>query len=336
MRRPAALLIFLAFAGWASAQDDADLFALIGAKDVAGLEDALENGADPNRRQDGGLAATPLMWATGMDNPRLVAVLLEAGADVNTVDAMGDPAINWAAYYGHVGAIELLLEAGADTFLTGHGNAVEIVMRRGHQEALRVLLQHRGSLPNRSGIEVALEDALTSGDMDTLSALAGDMDINNARDFAGRPVIQSAARAGAADAIAWLASQDYDIDATDAIGFTALFEAARDGQSAAVAALIAAGADVNHLSDANALSLTTLHLAAIGGDVESVRLLLDAGADPDAQGRLGGTALMWAAFEGSREAAQLLIERGANAELATQDGTTFGAIATQRGWSEFD
>lgn len=334
MKFAAFILFLVSVCGAASAQDDADLIALVGANDLAGLERALEAGADPDQRQVGGLQATPLMWATGIDNPRLIEALLAAGAAVDLVDAMGDPAINWAAYYGNVAAIELLLAAGADTFLTGHGNAVEIVMRRGHQDALRLLLQYRETLPERGEAELALDAALTAGDLADLEILASSIDIHAARDFAGRPVIQAAARSGAAGSIGWLSEQGYDIDAADDIGFTALFEAARDGQAEAVAALIAGGADVNHVSGENALSLTPLHLAAIGGDAETVELLLAAGADPDAQGTLGGTALMWAAFEGSREAARVLLEGGADAQLATQDGTTFGAIASQRGWTD--
>ncbi|WP_420431140.1 ankyrin repeat domain-containing protein [Hyphobacterium sp.] len=334
MRFAAFILFLVSVSGTSAAQDDADLIALVGANDLAGLDNALQAGADPDQRQAAGLQATPLMWATGVDNPRLIEALLDAGATVDLVDAMGDPAINWAAYYGNVAAIELLLAAGADTFLTGHGNAVEIVMRRGHQDALHLLLQYRETLPERSESELALDTALTAGDLESLAALAGSIDLDAARDFAGRPVVQAAARSGAADSIGWLAAHGYNVDATDAIGFTGLFEAARDGQAGAVAALIAAGADVNHVSGENALSLTPLHLAAIGGDAETVELLLATGADPDAQGTMGGTALMWAAFEGSREAARVLLDGGADSGLATQDGTTFDVIASQRGWTD--
>ncbi|WP_421785657.1 ankyrin repeat domain-containing protein [Hyphobacterium sp.] len=329
------LFVFIvSLANTVAARQDADLFALIGAGDADGLEQALAAGADPNERQPGGLRATPLMWVTGGDDPRLIDILLAAGAEVDLTDAMGDPAINWAAYYGHVAAIERLLDAGADTDLTGHGNAVEIVMRRGHQAALRLLLEHRGELPVRGDAETAFAEALAEGNITALDGLSTQIDLAAARDFAGRPAIQAAARNGAADSLRWLASRGYDVDRPDAIGFSALFEAAREGQAGAVAALIDAGADVNRVSQENALSLTPLHLAAIGGESATVSALLDAGADPDAQGLMGGTALMWAAFEGSQDAARILLERGANAELATEDGTIFAAIASQRGWTE--
>jgi ankyrin repeat protein len=52
--------------------------------------------------------------------------------------------------------------------------------------------------------------------------------------------------------------------------------------------------------------------AAHSGDAESIRLLLAAGADPDAsETALGETALMWAASENHAAVVSLLIERGA-------------------------
>ena len=328
-------LIFLILAGWSSAQDaPQDLFALINENDLPGIEMALDAGADPDQRQTGGLEATPLMWATGGAGPEILEALLSAGANVNAVDLMGDPAINWAAYYGNVPVIELLLNAEADTSLTGHGNAAQIVMRRGHQDALRVLMTHRSDEFSRSDDEIALELALTNGDLQTILRLAMSIDLLTARDFAGRPVIQSAARAGQAVSIYTLVTAGYPVDVSDSIGFTALFEAARDGHAEAVAALLAAGADPDRVSEPSALSLTPLHLAAIGGDADSVRLLIEAGASLDQQGRIGGTPLMWAAIEGSREAAQILLEAGADAAIDLTDGTSFIDIAQQREWND--
>ncbi|MEJ8566561.1 ankyrin repeat domain-containing protein [Elongatibacter sediminis] len=317
-----------------SVQEAPDLFALISASDVAGLEAALQSGVDPDQRQSEGLEATPLMWATGMDDPQLVALLIEAGATVDARDNLGDPAINWAAYYGNLPAIELLLAAGADTHLTGHGNAVEIVMRRGHQDALHVLLAHRGELPDRSAAEVALADALDGGNVAALDALVDEVDLPAMRDFAGRPVIQVAARAGATPAIEWLAARGYGIDTADAIGFTALFEAAREGHAETVSALIDAGADIHRAARPNGLSLTPLHLAAIGDHADVMSVLLAAGADTDVTGTIGATPLMWAVFEGSQAAARMLLEVGADAGLASSDGSTFITIAEQRGWDK--
>jgi ankyrin repeat protein len=328
--RVLAAIIFLMNSSVAMAQTDTDLFALINENDVAGVVAALEQGADPDQRQTAGLEATPLMWATGGADPAILAALIEAGADVNAVDTMGDPAINWASYYGNIEAIALLLGAGADTSLTGHGNAQEILMRRGHQDALRFLLNFEERLPNRSETEVEIVEALIAD----LPPAVASVDVSDYRDFAGRPALQAAARANAVNAIRWLVGQGEDVDAVDAIGFSALFEAARDGQSGAVNVLLELGADASLQAHENALSLTALHMAATGDHADIVAAIIAAGADVDAQGTMGGTALMWAVFEGSRDAARALLESGADPGIASNDGSTFVSIAAQRGWDD--
>ncbi|MEE2565921.1 ankyrin repeat domain-containing protein [Hyphobacterium marinum] len=315
-------------------EDRPDLFALIGAGDVEGFTAALDAGAAINVRQDTGLEATPLMWATGVDNPVFVDTLIAAGAEIDTRDAMGDPAINWAAYYGRLPAISALLDAGADTDLTGHGTPVEIVMRRGHQAALAILIDHRNERPDRHAAEAALEAAVMAGDTGTITALANYVDVASARDWAGRPVLQSAARAGQGEAVRALIEAGADPDARDRIGFTALHEAAREGRTGAVAALLAAGADPNARSEPSGLSLTPLHMAATANQVDALRLLLDAGADPDVTGTMGATPLLWATFEGAREAALALVEAGADTSIAGNFGDTARAVAEAREWDD--
>lgn len=323
-------ILLLVNSSFALSQTETDLFALINGNDVAGITAALEQGADPDQRQTSGLEATPLMWATGRADPAIVAALIAAGADVNAVDTMGDPAINWAAYYGNVPAIELLLAAGADTSLVGHGNAVEIVMRRGHQDALRIMLVHQGALAARMPDEAALVAALIADLPPETTAV----DVAAIHDFAGRPALQAAARANAVQSIRWLVDHGVDVNAVDAIGFTALFEAARDGQAEAVTALLELGADANLQAGENALSLTALHMAATGDHAGIVADLIAAGAATNVQGTMGGTPLMWAVFEGSRDAARALLEGGADPAITSNDGSTFVGIAAQRGWDD--
>jgi uncharacterized protein len=60
-------------------------------------------------------------------------------------------------------------------------------------------------------------------------------------------------------------------------------------------------------------------LAAEGGDVEIVKLLIEKGADVNAKNVDGVTALMFAAGEGRLEAVKLLIEKGSGRERKTQE-----------------
>jgi ankyrin repeat protein len=53
-----------------------------------------------------------------------------------------------------------------------------------------------------------------------------------------------------------------------------------------------------------------------------MQVLLDKGANVNAQNRSGGTPLMWSAVYGHDDAARLLLSRGADASLKDSDGIT--------------
>ena len=82
---------------------------------------------------------------------------------------------------------------------------------------------------------------------------------------------------------------------------------------------------------------TPLHSAvatdAAAADGEIVRLLLDAGADPNARSRQGGTPLHTAAFTGDRAIVDLLLAHEADAGLADAKGRRPADIAAERGHS---
>lgn len=87
---------------------------------------------------------------------------------------------------------------------------------------------------------------------------------------------------------------------------------------------------------ADKLSATPLHYAAIYGSADAVRILLSAGADPNARNANGATPLIYAAW--NLEKTRLLVERGADVNAAQKEGITplmvaasaHGNIATLR------
>ncbi|HZJ13682.1 MAG TPA: ankyrin repeat domain-containing protein [Chthoniobacteraceae bacterium] len=71
-----------------------------------------------------------------------------------------------------------------------------------------------------------------------------------------------------------------------------------------------------------------LMYAALYGDANSVRLLLDKGADPNMRNDAGATALMWAVDDPKKT--RVLLERGADANARSDDGRTPLLLATAR------
>lgn len=88
-----------------------------------------------------------------------------------------------------------------------------------------------------------------------------------------------------------------------------LVGAIRNRDGAAVVKAIAAGDGVASLDPEFGMPPVTL--AALVGDTNLVRILLDAGADPQARGRDGRTPLHAAAFAGRLPVVELLLARGA-------------------------
>jgi uncharacterized protein len=109
-------------------------------------------------------------------------------------------------------------------------------------------------------------------------------------------------------------------------GFTALHFACFLGGPAATAVLLEAGADPNAEAD-NDTRVRPLHSAAAARDSESARLLLEAGADPDARQAGGFTALQAAAHADDEATAALLLQHGADPALRNDQGADAAGLA---------
>jgi ankyrin repeat protein len=115
-------------------------------------------------------------------------------------------------------------------------------------------------------------------------------------------------------------------------GFIALGLASFFAQPEAVRVLLAHGADINQY--ARVPHVQGLHSAAAGKCIECVRLLLDAGADPNAPQDDGFRAIHEAGANDDRAMAELLISRGARPDIKDDKGKTAADLARERGHAE--
>jgi ankyrin repeat protein len=114
--------------------------------------------------------------------------------------------------------------------------------------------------------------------------------------------------------------------------FPLLFLATSEGLAGMCEILLAEGADANIPSTTNGVS--ALQRAACQGVTACVRLLLDAGADPNFQTNDRTTALHTASYNGRVHAVKLLAAAGANLEARNQHGTTPLRLALLEGHRE--
>jgi|GEM_PF-6435518 len=113
----------------------------------------------------------------------------------------------------------------------------------------------------------------------------------------------------------------------------ALIEASLHGHFDTVRRLLDQGADINAKGNTGA---TALMMACWWGHVDIVRLLLDRGANVNAKGLDGYTALMEAARYGRFEIAELLLEKGAHVNARTSMGKTARAFAKEKGHTQLE
>lgn len=106
-----------------------------------------------------------------------------------------------------------------------------------------------------------------------------------------------------------------------------LFLAIDHRDNSGVLALIKKGADAN---SRNGLEMTPLDIAAASHQADVMQSLLEAGAKTDAESPYG-TPLTFAAITGNYEGAKLLLERGADVNVARVDGKSVLMMASTAG-----
>ncbi|KAL4909755.1 hypothetical protein BDW74DRAFT_143666 [Aspergillus multicolor] len=147
----------------------------------------------------------------------------------------------------------------------------------------------------------------------------------NAKASDGMTVLEKAVRKSSPIIVGLLVQHGANVNAKGKHGFTALEVAVILGQFETGEVLIANGADVNAANGA------PLRDATWRRDLAMARLLLDKGADADAQGRKGHLALGTAVSNGDQELALLLLSKGADIGKPGKSGKSAAEVAIARG-----
>jgi ankyrin repeat protein/mono/diheme cytochrome c family protein len=225
-----------------------------------------------------------------------VSAQLDAGVDVNALDADGNTPLLLAAVYAGPECVELLLKKRADV------NAV-----------------------NKLGV-TPLHRAATNYEKAKLLVDAG-ANVKVTTKSGRTPLTLAARKAGNSKTVKLLLSKGADAKERHARGANPIQVAAACGDLDTLKLLVEAGADVNDFttvsSRAEAVGVRTpLGWAAYRNDVPMVRYLLECKADPN-KATLFGTPLTFAAWSNSALAAEVLLAHGAKVDVKGQwNGST--------------
>ena len=235
---------------------------------------------------------------------------------------------------------ELLLGGANPEALFEDGSTLLLRSVLAGDKALVRLVLEKGADPDRGG--VAGGDTKEGGETPLAAAVASDaweisaLLLDKGADpavyvtvlhehhkgvgYHGTPVLNEAARQGAADVVEMLLKKGAPVGAADLYyNRTAIMEAAAAGRAEVVLLLIDSGADVDVRPVEGTSAPSPLYLAASGGHVKVVRLLLERGADAGYADEDGKTSLLKA---DSAPVARLLLEYGADPNVSGIGGYT--------------
>ena len=302
-RRTTAAVVATVFAATSCANAYADRFAAaVRLSDGDAVERLLLSGKDVNARNDAG--DTLLMQAVALSDADMVALLLRHGALVHERNSAGATALMWAVGSGE--KTKLLLRSGADVNASTDDGLTPLIMAAVLPESLEVvrMLIERGADVNANANRFSpLMAASFRGDPETVELLIEAGADPTARNQFGYSPLHGASFNGSANITKLLLSHGVDPN-VDVNGFTPAMWASVHGKKESLGMLLDAGADVN--AQQNEFGTTPLLWAATTGRYETIEMLLAANADQSAEDAFGGRALDWAARRGDQRIIDLL------------------------------
>jgi ankyrin repeat protein len=315
--------------------------------DPVQLKQLIAAKADVNAAQKDG--TTALHWAAYHGDASAAATLLAGGAKPAALTGTGMTPLELACERGNTDVVRLLLDAGADANQPlSHGETpLMMAARTGSVPVIELLLARGAKIDEREKLRgtTALMWAAANSNTAAVRALlakGADLKARSATVAPGRkPYLADSGRARIQEFIDGV-GQGGTVVAVDAPDAKESSGAAKDPEVAAAAqrrldAEIAVAKrtisgfpapDNSRRSPRQWGGLTPLLFAAREGSLDTVKTLLDAGADVNQTSEYGWTALLVATHNRFYGLAAYLLEHGAKPNIANEGGWTPLYIAT--------
>ena len=287
------------------------------------IDALLKAGASPNEASPEG--ETVLMTAARTGNAQAVGVLLEAGANVNARESWrGETALMWAAAEDHAEVVKVL---------TRHSAAADAQSNTLKFPNVRYNLATHATLPPPQGGFTALMFAARQGALAAATALADAGADLNLQDPDGTPALTVAIVNGHHDVARLLLERGANPNVADAAGMTPLYAAVELHTSEMYPERRALRRSSGPFSTLDLVKLLVAKHAQPDVPLKTVTLRWGRRRGPgDAALAEGATPLMRAARFADVETMRVLLDAGANPALTQKDQRTVLMLAAGAGW----
>lgn len=323
---------------------DSELTAAIKTDSADTVRTLIRRSADVNAPERDG--TTPLQWAIYNEKPEVVELLLNADADVELANREGMTPLALAAMSGNPVIVELLLDAGAgvNTPLLNGETPLMMAARTGNVETIQLLLDRGADINAAEPLRgtTALMWAAANKNAPAAKLLienGADLAINSAGTNVGRtnPYLAPTARNRIREFYNDVGQGGASLDPSELGADAPEVEITREELVKRLPPQLVEDfmRDEREREGVNPQpqkmkrgGLTALHFAVREGDLETVKVLVEAGADVNQVSEFGWTPLLTATQNRYYELGRYLLENGANPNVANEGGWNPLYIAT--------
>ncbi|XP_041969266.1 uncharacterized protein LOC121726098 [Aricia agestis] len=301
---------------------------------------------------------TSLHVAASIGNEIILEMLIKQGAKINDLNIDGYSALHIATQCGHTKSVQTLIYYGADydNFANYNFSPIHMAATEGHAEIVDIFLKQNVDVNSTANFQEGkvspLHCAALTGDLDTVKTLVKSGANIDGIGFGNYTPLNVAIDMGHSEVFKFMLKERNAVHSTSAFA-SYLHSAVRQGNSEILELLMKNGekASIEHLFtailasntdvvktilkyqkfDLNAKyeNITLLTLAAVSGNKNIIKILLQFGADPNKGDFL--YPLYIAAYFNNVEIISVLLKSGAQVNTRCEGGSTPLHIAAIRG-----
>ncbi|XP_067650360.1 ankyrin repeat domain-containing protein 50-like [Haliotis asinina] len=257
--------------------------------------------------------------------------------DINSKGMHGSTSLLQTVYCGHMHVLRFLLTKEANvSHLDNEGeNILHVACRGGHLNMVKYVL----SLPSvdinsrECYGETPLMKAASEGHIDVFVFIVTSRADVHLLDDDGDNILHHASIGGHANIVQFIVSHKLvDINSRGKDGMTPLMRVAYYGHKKVFYLFMREGGETKLVDDRG---YNILHLAALSGQVEMVKIILSlTTVDINSRTHTGQTPLMTAAYEGHKDVFEFLLSKGANVSYVDDKGDNILHHASYGGHTE--